>query len=148
LNPSHAIKHFSSDTRPPSPHSKPPPTNDNICNATEVILTKNTIVPWNNVDATAEMGEPSPGPGTDVDFGGCESQDGWCNFTDINEPGVQSSIWYKFTATSSCVTISMSDYIFDMQLALWGLVVATYALDLLISPTWLRLLETTTAEFT
>jgi hypothetical protein len=77
-------------------------------------------VPWNNIDATAEVGEPNPGPGTDVDFRGCESQDGWCNVTDINEPGVQSSIWYKFTATSSCVTISISDFLLDMQLALWG----------------------------
>jgi hypothetical protein len=77
-----------------------PPLNDKICDATEVFL--NTTVPWNNVDATVEMGEPNPGPGTDGYFGGCESQDGWCNDTEDNEPGVQRSIWYKFTATSDC----------------------------------------------
>jgi hypothetical protein len=91
------------------------PLNDNICDATEVFL--NTTVPWDNFDATEEMGEPNPGPGTDGD--GCNSQNGWCNITDSNEPGVQSSIWYKFTATSNCVTISINDNI-DMQLALWG----------------------------
>jgi hypothetical protein len=93
------------------------PLNDNICDATEVFL--NTTVPWDNLNATAEMGEPNPGPGTDVDFGDCFSQDGWCNGTEDNEPGVQNSIWYKFTATSDCVTIFINEGI-DMQLALWG----------------------------
>jgi hypothetical protein len=68
------------------------------------------------------MGEPNPGPGTDGGDG-CNSQDGWCNFTYINEPGVQSSIWYKFKATSHCVTISsfsVDDNIY-IQLALWEL---------------------------
>jgi hypothetical protein len=77
-----------------------------------------TSVPWNNADATVEMGEPNPGPGTDGD--GCNSQDGWCNITDSNEPGVQSSVWHKFTATSNCVTISIRNSRLDMQLALWG----------------------------
>jgi hypothetical protein len=77
-------------------------------------------VPWNNVDATVEVDEPNPGPGTDVDYGGCLSQDGWCNdVTGSNEPGVQNSVWYKFTAPSDCVTIFINDNI-DMQLALWG----------------------------
>jgi hypothetical protein len=93
------------------------PLNDNVCDATEVFL--NTTVPWDNLNATAEMGEPNPGPGTDVDFGGCLSQDGWCNITEDNEPGVQNSIWYKFTATSDCVTIFINEGT-DMQLALWG----------------------------
>jgi hypothetical protein len=81
------------------------------------------MVPWDNFDATVEMGEPNPGPGTDGDDNGCNSQDGWCNITDYNEPGVQSSIWYTFKATSNCVTISTIsiDNNIYTQLALWGL---------------------------
>jgi len=69
--------------------------------------------PFNNSFATAETGEPSPGPGTDGP-GSCNSQDGWCAF----ETEVQNSVWYTFEGPPlGCVSLAATG--FDTQLALW-----------------------------
>ncbi len=89
-----------------------PPANDNICNAQALIL--GVVTPFNNMCATVETGEQSPGPGSS-----CNAQDGWCPF----ETGLQNTVWFKFTTPASkAVTIrsAFNAIPFDTQLALWA----------------------------
>lgn len=83
--------------------------NDDVCDAVAIPF---GVTPFNNACATAQLGEPSPGPGT----GGstCNSQDGWCSF----EVDVDNSLWFTFVAPASgCVSIVADG--FDTQLAVW-----------------------------
>lgn len=93
----------------------PVTSNDNICSAQS--LTLGTATPFNNMCATVEQGEPSPGAGTAASS--CSSLDGWCAF----ETGIQATVWFTFVAPASgSVSISSSfDGPFgDTQLALWA----------------------------
>lgn len=88
-----------------------PLVNDAPCNATA--LTLGESIEYNNVGATADVGEVSPGPGTGSSS--CNSQDGWCSF----EIAVQNSVWFKFEVPpSGAVSIDAPGY--DNQLAVWS----------------------------
>jgi hypothetical protein len=87
-----------------------PPANDDACNAE--MLTMGVPANVNNVLATVEQYEPSPGPGTGTSS--CNSDDGWCSF----ETDVDNSVWYTFIGPASgCVSISTE--FSDLQLAVY-----------------------------
>jgi hypothetical protein len=88
-----------------------PPANDLPCNAT-ALSQGNT--PFDNLAATADVGEVSPGAGTGTSS--CNSIDGWCSF----ETAVQNSLWYTFTAppAGTCMTLAI-DNTLDLQFAVW-----------------------------
>lgn len=89
----------------------PPPSNDDICDFQ--LLTVGVPEPFSNIGATAQAGEPSPGPGTIGPAPTCNAIDGWCSF----ETGVQNSVWFGFVATSDCIDIGAGPS--DLQLAIW-----------------------------
>jgi hypothetical protein len=90
----------------------PPPANDDACDA--IALTLGVEETVNNIGATAQDGEPSPGVGTDVSSS-CISTDGWCEF----ETEVQNSVWYTIDIPEDgCYEIFT--YYSDLQLAVWS----------------------------
>ena len=94
-----------------------PPGNDNACDATDLgtATSAGISIGYNLTEATAEPGEPSPGPGTNG-TSSCNSQDGWCAF----EIAVQNSVWYTFTAPGSG-NVRIEAVFGDTQLALWSI---------------------------
>ena len=91
------------------------PFYDDVCAAPNLGL--GIVWGWDNTCAGAQPGEVSPGPGTDG-TSSCNSQDGWCSF----ETGVQTSVWFTFTAPASgCVSIqsAFQSFPYDTQLAVW-----------------------------
>ena len=83
---------------------------DNICEAILVTVGQTSGV-YSNVGASLEAGEPIP-PRT---F--CNVQTGWCN----DAGGVPNhTIWFKFVATTSNVSIATVPNDWDSQLALWS----------------------------
>jgi hypothetical protein len=89
------------------------PSNDNVCNP--IGLNAGMNGPFSNVNATAQSGEPVPGPGTGGNT--CQAQDGWCSL-DLN---VDNSIWFTFVAPSSgSVTISTDGSDEDTQVAVYS----------------------------
>ncbi|MCF8459530.1 MAG: PKD domain-containing protein [Flavobacteriales bacterium] len=94
----------------------PAPSNDNVCDASALVLGANG--PFSNVSATTEAGEALPGGGTGVD-GSCQSQDGWCSFSLT----LENSIWFTFEAPASGnVIVSTDGSDFDTQLAVYSAV--------------------------
>lgn len=89
------------------------PINDNAVDA--LWLTLNTTAVFDNTEATAEIGEVSPGAGTVGPAPSCNATDGWCSFETV----VQSSVWYKFLGAFSPVTIDTNGVEVDLQFALW-----------------------------
>lgn len=90
----------------------PPPANDDVCNA--INLEVNVPETVNNLGATVQMGEPSPGPGSDPSAGSCNSDDGWCSF----ETSVNNSVWYVLNVQEAgCYEIFTTPS--DLQLAIY-----------------------------
>ncbi len=88
----------------------PPPANDEPCSA--IALTEGVPETVDNLTASADLGEVSPGAGTGSST--CDSQDGWCSF----ETEVQNSVWYTFTPdTDGCFDITVEGA--DLQLAVY-----------------------------
>ncbi len=94
-----------------------PPSNDDACDATPLAF--NVLTPFSNVGASAEDGEPNPGPGT-IGLDGyptassCNAIDGWCNF----ELEIQNSVWFTFTPPyEGCFEVLVQND--DLQLAIW-----------------------------
>jgi cysteine-rich repeat protein len=92
--------------------------NDNICDATPLILGVNPTIDVTN--AGTELGEPVPPVGTATDP--CQSQDGWCDPAQGGgEPGLASTVWYTFVAPASGnVTLSTDLSTYDTQIAVYG----------------------------
>lgn len=89
-----------------------PPANDSPCTPTYLPFGGTLIV--DNIGATVDIGEPSPGAGTVGPSPTCNAIDGWCSF----ETGVQNSVWYRFFSPVPCVNITMTGD--DLQLAVWA----------------------------
>lgn len=93
------------------------PTNDDICSA--AVISEAAPFAINNRAATAQDGEDQIAPPPT----GCETQTGWCD--DEDYPRVTTSVWFKFTAESSCIDVDTTtpDEIysdrFDSQVALY-----------------------------
>jgi len=85
----------------------PPPSNDNACNAIELI--DGELLETTNIYATTQIGEPVP------DATGCASTTGWCN------SNLTSSTWYMYTPPADgIVTVSTChDGSYDTQLAVY-----------------------------
>lgn len=67
------------------------PVNDNACNAITISLGLN--IPFTNVNATTQTGEPAIPTGT------CTAQGNWCSGE--SSPQVQHSVWFKFTVPAT-----------------------------------------------
>lgn len=92
------------------------PTNDNACDAQEVVLDAAALI-VNNLGATVEAGEENivPPGSTACDPGT------WCdNNSPTGGPALNHSVWFKFTApTTTAVNIDICGSTFDTQLALY-----------------------------
>ena len=82
-----------------------PPANDNMCDAIELHLGDNG--PFTNTNATVQYNEPAPADTS------CTAPMSWCD-----EGGLQNSVWFKFTGTSSGYT-SFDTRGFDTQIAIY-----------------------------
>ena len=81
------------------------PENDDVCSAIHLESGRNG--PFKNIYASVEKHEPLP------DTSDCNTQLSWCN----QEGGLQSTVWFKYTAGSSVVSLSSEG--FDTQIALY-----------------------------
>ncbi|MCB0638794.1 MAG: T9SS type A sorting domain-containing protein [Lewinella sp.] len=89
-----------------------PASNDAVCSA--IPLTLDVVEGFNNVGATAQPGEPSPGVGTIGPAPTCDALDGWCSF----EVEVQTSLWFTFTPDADgCYDIAVDGA--DFQAAVY-----------------------------
>ncbi|MEP7264586.1 MAG: hypothetical protein ABI772_08810 [Bacteroidota bacterium] len=91
------------------------PANDNACNATVINLGVNS--PFNNTNATSQLGDPAIPAGT------CTAQGNWCS----GEPAPQAShtVWFKFTVPptgtgSYAFRVNGTAGTFDSQVALFS----------------------------
>ncbi|MBC7771113.1 MAG: tyrosinase family protein [Pyrinomonadaceae bacterium] len=103
-----------SDPAPVHIGTRPP--NDDPCRAIHVDMGDHAE--FELFCATAQPGEVTPGAGSGPQ-GGCYSHDGWCR----DDPEVQNSVWYTFTAPrSGVVTLHAGHQSHDVD---HGLVVNT-----------------------
>ena len=74
--------------------------------------------PYSSLGATVGVNEVVPPAGSVND--GCQTQDGWCNYNQSNEPGIQATTWYTFIAPpSGNVTLNTDLSNFDTQIAVY-----------------------------
>jgi hypothetical protein len=85
------------------------PTNDNVCNATELIVDGASVL-YDNAGSTIETDEPSPEPGFNCVFS-------WCDGA-----GPENTSWFSFSAPSNGavnITTCLSGNTVDTQIALY-----------------------------
>ncbi|MCF8277214.1 MAG: T9SS type A sorting domain-containing protein [Flavobacteriales bacterium] len=87
-----------------------PPSNDDVCNASALVMGSNG--PFSNVGATVEAGEAVPGAAAS-----CSDQGGWCSFSLT----LENSVWFTFVAPASGnMTVSTDNSDYDTQVAVYS----------------------------
>ncbi len=94
-----------------SPLALGAPANDNVGHAS--ILTLGMAAAFNNIGATVQAGEVSPGAGSGLS---CRTQDGWC----YNNTTPSNTLWYSITASADPLVVFVQQAsTANLQLALW-----------------------------
>ena len=81
--------------------------------ASALALTLGIPMAFNNLEATTQVGEVSPGRGSGQS---CRAQDGWCSYRSTPT----NSLWFSFQANSDSIAIFVEQAAnANLQLALW-----------------------------